>query len=231
MSAARRLIVGAPRVAFTIDELTTEAEVAKGSFYNHFHDRDDIVEAVHRAVREREEEQVRTTNMGVIDPVARIARGIAVYAGMAVSSPEDASILTLAPFDDAFLRSDVNAGLRDDLEAALRDGRIVVPSIEAAALLVVANRRDSLPYRSGAGGPPSDRHLVRIFTVSSRPTTTTPSRAFSRRSSRSNRASTTCSRTPKLDSIARRPTCEPAVKRLAAPKTLDDVRIRWRGKR
>lgn len=135
--AARRLIVGGARAAFTIDELTAAADVAKGSFYNHFSDKEAIAEEVYRAVREKEEAEIRSVNGDVSDPVARIARGMAMYAHMAVTSPEDSHILTLSQVGSGFLQSAVNAGLRDDLRAALTIGRIVVSSIEAAALLVV----------------------------------------------------------------------------------------------
>ncbi len=123
--------------AFTIDELTAVANVAKGSFYNHFPDKDAIADEVYGAIREREEAEVRSVNENVASPVVRIARGMAVYASLAVSSAEEAQLLTLTRIDGAFLRSAANAGLLRDLSAALGDGSIVVPSIEAAALLVV----------------------------------------------------------------------------------------------
>lgn len=137
MSAARRLMVQGSRAAFTVDELVQAAGIAKGSFYNHFPDKEAIADEVHRAVREMEEAEVRAVNEGVSDPVARIARGMAVYARMALTAPEDARILTLNQIGSSFLQSSVNAGLAADLRAALRDGRIVAPSIEAAAMLVV----------------------------------------------------------------------------------------------
>ena len=159
MSAARRLIVQGARAAFTVDELTGAAGVAKGSFYNHFPDKDAIADAVHREVREREEADIRAVNRDVTDPVMRIARGMAMYAHLALTSPEDAHLLTLAQFDSRFLQASVNAGLRDDLRAALDGGRVVAPSIEAAALLVVGQTAvlmACLPDRSG----PREAQLV-----------------------------------------------------------------------
>ena len=135
--AARRLM-GLDSIApFTIDELIQSAGVAKGSFYNHFQDKEAIAAEVHRAVREKEEAEVREVNSDIADPVARIARGMAVYARMAMTAPEDSRILALHRIGSQFLQSGVNAGLAADLRAALRDGRVVAPSIEAAAMLVV----------------------------------------------------------------------------------------------
>lgn len=137
LAAARRLIAAAPGAAFTIDELTAAARVAKGSFYNHFADGQAIADEVHRAVREREEAEISAVNADVASPVVRIARGMAVYAALAISSPEEAQLLTRSRIDGAFLQSAANAGLRRDLAAALGDGSLGVPSIEAAGLLVV----------------------------------------------------------------------------------------------
>lgn len=159
LSAARRLMAQRSRAAFTVDELTGAASVAKGSFYNHFPDKDAIAEEVHRAVREMEEAEVRAVNRGVADPVARIARGMATYARMALTSPEDARILTLSQIDSRFLQSAVNDGLREDLRAALSDGRVVAPSIEAAALLIVGQTA-VLMIRLGNEPNPEKAQLV-----------------------------------------------------------------------
>ena len=137
LSAARRLISEGSRAAFTVDDLTLAAGVAKGSFYNHFPDKGAIAEEVYCAVREKEEAEIRSVNREIVDPVSRLARGMAVYAHLAMTSPEDAHILTLNRVSSRFLQTTVNAGLRDDLREALGSGRVVTPSIEAAALLVV----------------------------------------------------------------------------------------------
>ena len=156
LSAARRMMAQGSRAAFTIDDLIQAAAVAKGSFYNHFPDKEALADEVHRVVREREEAEVRAVNTGVDDPVARIARGMAVYAQLSRTSPEDARILTLNQLDGSLLESTVNAGLAADLRAALRDGRIVVPSIEAAAMLIVGQVAVLMARLSGqAIGPPA----------------------------------------------------------------------------
>lgn len=137
LSAARRLMAQGSRAAFTVDELVQAAGVAKGSFYNHFSDKESIAKEVQRLVLEIEEVEVQAVNHGVTDPVARIARGMATYARMALVDPESARILTLGQLSGDFVESPVNTGLTSDLRTALREGRIVAPSIEAAAMLIV----------------------------------------------------------------------------------------------
>lgn len=159
LSAARQLMAQGARAAFTVDELIAAAGVAKGSFYNHFPDKETIAAEVHRAVREMEEIQIAAVNRDIADPVARITRGMAVYASMALTAPEDAQILTLSRVDKRFLESTANAGLREDLRAALNGGRIVAPSIEAAALLVVGQTA-VLMTRLGDDPTPDETRLI-----------------------------------------------------------------------
>ena len=154
LSAARRMMAHGSRAAFTVDELIQTAGVAKGSFYNYFPDKEAIADEVHRIVREMEETEVRAVNSGVKDPVARIARGMAVYAQVSLTSPEDARILTLDHLDGRFLQSTVNSGLASDLRTALGDGRIVAPSIEAAAMLIVGQVAVLMARLNGEAGSP-----------------------------------------------------------------------------
>ncbi len=136
LAAARRLMADSPREAFTVDEVVQAAAVAKGSFYNHFPDKEALASEVLRLIRKKEEEEVGSVNKGITDPVARVARGMAVYARFAITAPEDARILALRRLDE-LLPTDATGGLMEDLREGLRLRRIVVISIEAGAMLVV----------------------------------------------------------------------------------------------
>jgi AcrR family transcriptional regulator len=155
LSAARQLMAERPRDAFTVDEVTQVAGVAKGSFYNHFPDKDALADEVYSVIHTKEEAEVGDVNRGVDDPVVRICRGMAVYARLALTTPQEARLLALSRIDGRKLAS-FSKGLIRDLRAALHTGRIVVPSIEAGASLVVGQvamlmvRMRDLP---GSAGP------------------------------------------------------------------------------
>ena len=136
LSAARHLMAERPRDAFTVDEVIQAAGVAKGSFYNHFPDKETLADAVHSVIRAKEEAEVGAVNRGVRDPVARICRGMAVYARFALTTPQEARLLALSRIDGHILAT-AASGLMADLRAALHAGRIVIPSVEAGASLVV----------------------------------------------------------------------------------------------
>lgn len=135
--AARTLLAGRTTDGFTVDDIVQTAGVAKGSFYNHFSDKEELTNEVSRLIRNKEEAEIEAANRDVIDPAAKIARGMAVYARFALTSPEEARIMTLAHVDALSVKSSLNAGLVRDLVEGLRTGKFVIPSIETGALLVI----------------------------------------------------------------------------------------------
>lgn len=135
--AARTLLAGRGTESFTVDDVVQLASVAKGSFYNHFPDKEHLIEEVSRLTRHKETAEIEAANRDIAEPAAKIARGMAVYARFALTSPDEARIMTLAHVDALSVKSSMNAGLVRDLADGLRAGKITIPSIEAGALLVI----------------------------------------------------------------------------------------------
>ena len=137
----------------TIDEITGAADVAKGSFYNHFQDRDALAREIHRLVRQSVEDQVDAANTGVADPAARMARAGCVYAAFALAAPRRAGALLRLQLGDA--RQDtLNRGVRADLEAGFATGRFRGIGLEAALLLIFGVGQASLARAVDAALPP-----------------------------------------------------------------------------
>jgi len=135
--AARALMAAQQKDGFTIDDVVQLAGVAKGSFYNHFPDKEALADEVHRAVRAKEESEIEAVNHAINDPTARVARAMALYARLALTSPDEAGIITMGQVSALSITSSANAGLVRDLREGLQVGKIVVPSIEAGAMLVI----------------------------------------------------------------------------------------------
>jgi AcrR family transcriptional regulator len=93
IAAGRRLFAERPVDAVAIDDIVQEAGVAKGSFYNHFADKDALVRAITRAIRSGLETDVAAANADIADPAVRTVRGICVYLRFAARQPEPASAL------------------------------------------------------------------------------------------------------------------------------------------
>lgn len=116
------LLVERPIDAIPIDDFVARAGVAKGSFFNHFSDKHDFAAAVAAEVRMEVEAEVTRANMGVSDPVERIAGGMAVAARLAFEQPRRMMVLLRSQAPATSAADPLNRGLKDDMAAALDQG-------------------------------------------------------------------------------------------------------------
>jgi AcrR family transcriptional regulator len=137
--------------ALSVDEIAMQADVAKGTFYNYFHDKDALARELAAHVRAGMEDEIARTNERIGDPAKRIARALCCVLRLALANPAQAgAMMRLFPqaTDPA---APLNSGARRDAAAGLAQGRIVAPSEEAAIAYIVgvftagANRAVDLP--------------------------------------------------------------------------------------
>ena len=93
ISAGFDLLAEKPIDAIPIDEVVAKAAVAKGSFFNHFADKQAFAEAIATEVRLELEDQIARANNGIADPIERIAGGMRVGAEFALSNPKRTAVL------------------------------------------------------------------------------------------------------------------------------------------
>ncbi len=136
ISAGRRLYSERPFDAVTVDDIVQAAAVGKGSFYNHFTDREALVRAITAEIRASVETAVTRANAGVEDPARRMARAVCVYLRFALDGPEAAGVLVHMHSGHTSLSAPLNRGLVDDIEKGLAAGRFTVPTVEAGVLFV-----------------------------------------------------------------------------------------------
>lgn len=134
IAAGLDLLVDRPIDAIPIDDLVARAGVAKGSFFNHFADKQEFAAAVAAEVRAEVEDEVARANAGIGDPVERIAGGMAVAARFALEQPRRAMVLLRSQVPATRQTHPLNRGLNDDLAAALAD-RILRPEAEGTGLV------------------------------------------------------------------------------------------------
>jgi len=137
LSAAEALFGARGVEAVSIDEIAYAADLAKGTLYNHFADKDALAGEIARTARKDGEACVVAANHGLDDPVRRTVRGIIVFARFAQEKPERArALLRMTPraSDPA---AGMNAGLRDDIVAGVSSGAFAVADAEMATLSVL----------------------------------------------------------------------------------------------
>lgn len=137
IGAGRRLYSERPVDAVTVDDIVQAASVGKGSFYNHFADREALVRAISSEIRGLVEAAVTRANAGVEDPARRMARAVCTYLRFALDGAESAGVLVRIHSGHTSLSAPLNRGLVEDIETGLASGRFAVATVEAGALYVL----------------------------------------------------------------------------------------------
>jgi AcrR family transcriptional regulator len=136
LAAGRALFAERPFDSVAIDDIVGAAGVAKGTFYNHFEDKEALITAIVAEIRASIEARILRANADVTDPPARIVRAACVYFASAVDDPAQGQIL-LRNDPRGSNRRTLNDGLRADLAAGLHSGRLLLPTIDAGLLYVI----------------------------------------------------------------------------------------------
>jgi len=123
--------------ALTVDEIANRADVAKGTFYNYFPDKNALERELSGYVRARIRTEVSRTNEGVGDPAERIARAFCCVLHFGLGAPQQAvAMMRLFPHatDPA---APINFGVRRDAAEGMTQGRIVAASEDAVVAFVM----------------------------------------------------------------------------------------------
>lgn len=137
MEAAQAIFATRPIAAVSIDEIIDAANVAKGSFYNHFADKNAIAEAVFNLVQEHAVEVVTKFTEGDWTPAERIARGCFAALRFTLEHPESAGMLHSLTPTSISPDSPMNRHLRKYLREAMEDRSFRHMPMDAAMLLVM----------------------------------------------------------------------------------------------
>jgi AcrR family transcriptional regulator len=137
IAAGRRLFCERPVDAVTVDDIVQAAGVGKGSFYNHFADREAMVRAISAEIRAGVELAIDRANAEVDDPARRVARACCTYLRFALDEPERAGFLVRVHSGHTSLDAPLNRGLVDDISSGLGAGRFRVATLESGVLYVL----------------------------------------------------------------------------------------------
>jgi AcrR family transcriptional regulator len=137
VAAAERLVAQRGLDALSIDEITEEADVAKGTFYTHFQDKDDLAAAMARQIRLDLEERITRMNHGVKDAAMRMANGLATVLDFAIRQPVRARALMRLIPGSVDPETPINAGIRADIVLGQKTKVFQVPSLNAAVVVTL----------------------------------------------------------------------------------------------
>lgn len=134
IAAGFELLVERPIDAIPIDDVVAKAGVAKGSFFNHFNDKQDFANAIATEVRLEVEALVTKANAGVANPVERIAGGMRVAAEFAMAQPKRSAVLLRSQGSSTARAHPLNRGVLADIEAACAKGLLRPEAREGGVL-------------------------------------------------------------------------------------------------
>jgi AcrR family transcriptional regulator len=93
LNAATELLAVKPIEAISINELVALAGVAKGSFYNHFPEKDSLANLASTHIRKQYQRKIMALNAGITDPASQIVRGICSFIQTSIENPRLAAVL------------------------------------------------------------------------------------------------------------------------------------------
>jgi AcrR family transcriptional regulator len=137
LDATHSLLASRNLDALSVDEIAMRADVAKGTFYNYFADKDALVRELAARVRVRMEDEIARAHAGIEDPATRMARALCCVLRFGLREPSQAAAMMRLFPHATDPSAPLNAGVRGDIAAGLNSRGIVVPSEDAAIAAIV----------------------------------------------------------------------------------------------
>jgi AcrR family transcriptional regulator len=135
--AARELFAVRAVDAITVENVTTRAGVAKGTFYVHFQHLDDLRRAVADDLTHEFHATIAAHRATIADPVERIATGCMAFIAHALRDPAWGGLTARGIWAFPSVAMAARQGLSEDLQRAGAEGRLAAFSAEVGFDIVV----------------------------------------------------------------------------------------------
>ena len=132
IDAAARLIAEGRGDRASIQEITDEADIGFGSFYNHFDSKEQLFQTASEAVLERWGQMIDRASAGLTDPAELFAVGLRITGRLGWTHPEIAAFLTGTGLDVLDSPHGLPPRALRDIQAGQAAGRFTVPDAEIA---------------------------------------------------------------------------------------------------
>ncbi|MEM8935240.1 MAG: TetR/AcrR family transcriptional regulator [Pseudomonadota bacterium] len=136
INAARSVMAKRSVDALTIEEIIQQAQVGKGSFYNHFASKEELFFATMDECIAEIAQEIITIKGKIEDPAEFIAAGIRIYVDRATDDAELARFIVTATASTAILARYSEAVIRQTIEEGVRAKRFTLRNPELFFTLV-----------------------------------------------------------------------------------------------
>ena len=138
LDAARDCYAAAQAGPVTVDAVMQAAGLAKGTFYVHFNDLEELEAELGAVLIEEIDERLQPARRAVSDPLTRLATATTILLRGLAAQPAQARLVAHAADHIPDFGEAVHVRLREDLAAAQAAGRLALPSNDLAARIVSA---------------------------------------------------------------------------------------------
>ncbi|HUL28261.1 MAG TPA: TetR/AcrR family transcriptional regulator [Streptosporangiaceae bacterium] len=132
VDAAVRLIAEGCGDRASIQEITEEADIGFGSFYNHFDSKEQLFQTASEEVLERWGQMIDHASVGITDPAELFAVSTRITGRLGWTHPEIAGFLTGAGLDVLVSPHGLAPRALREIQAGRAAGRFTVPDAEIA---------------------------------------------------------------------------------------------------
>jgi AcrR family transcriptional regulator len=160
MAAAYRVFARKEADAVTIDEIIAEAAVARGTFYNYFQTREEVLTAVAAALSDEMNHSIWAQSAEIEDPAQRMAIAIRQFLHQAMRDSTWGWVIVRCGLVAAPLSETIEIGVTTDLESGMRLGRFQVTNKQAAIDLILGT--GLMAMRTILGGHPQPDYPEQI---------------------------------------------------------------------
>ncbi|BAT54191.1 putative tetR family transcriptional regulator [Nostoc sp. NIES-3756] len=137
IDAAYRVFARKEAEAVTIDDIIAEAGVARGTFYNYFQTREDVLKAVAASLSDEMNQKIWAQSVAIADPAERMAIAIRQFLHHAIQDATWGWFIVRMGLVAAPLSETIERGVMTDLEAGIQLKRFQVDSVPAAIDLIL----------------------------------------------------------------------------------------------
>jgi AcrR family transcriptional regulator len=137
IEAAYRVFARKEADAVTIDDIIAEASVARGTFYNYFQTREEVLTAVAASLSDAMNHSIWAQSATIDDPAERMAIAIRQFLHQSIRDSTWGWVIVRTGLVAAPLSETIERGVTTDLEAGIRLKRFQVDSHQAAIDLIL----------------------------------------------------------------------------------------------
>ena len=137
LAAGQHLFARRPLESVSIDDIASAADIAKGSFYNYFDDKEGLASAIIERVQADCEHHIGLANADIADPAHRMARAMAVVVIYAHDHPDRVQAMLTLSNRRRDIAAPLNAGVTRDINEGLAGGQFNGITIHSGVLLAL----------------------------------------------------------------------------------------------